>query len=550
VVLLDKSAADNSAVKPSCWPQGGREWVLFSAIVLIASFVRLYHLGHGLPDVVDVDSFKFVGEASRMLETGDSRPQDFQYPAAYTNLLRLSYRWLGIESFAARQLTARFVSAIAGVITVLAVYILARRLGGSIAAVTAAVMTAVSPLLIASSRAAATDSLTGLLMTLAIGILAVGRMTWLAAGTFGLLVGWAAGTKYTGAYVAPWLIVALVFTVWSKRHSAEAWWRAFGQACLAGAVMIGAFLATTPWFIREWPRYLDRLRLEADIQRTGQIGHIQAGWWDYLISTTPTCEQPWLGTSLFSDLGLVGLVAALAALVYALFGRMGRSAGLLAAYVAVYFVLISGPGHVKAIRFLVPIIPALFAVLGCASSRLIERFRWPAWTSSVIVAVLLAWPAWNTTQFLSKVGQPGTNELARQWAGENLAAQSRVFVLPFYTDDLARLPLVIYSIPNAGALQYRLPAGRGPNIESFPVYQGPLVDELIQQGAQYVVIASAVADAFAATPENVRWFPCSVEGFAGFLKRLKERSDELYSVEGEAAGRLGPDITIYRLHPN
>jgi len=545
----DKESVGDSTAIHSLWPQRPQEWALLTLVVGLACFARFFHLGHGLPEVVDVDSFKFVGEASRMLESGDTRPQDFQYPGAYTQLLRVTFQLFPIESFTARQFTARLFSAIAGVLTVLATYGLARKLGGPSAALIAGSLTAGSPLLLASSRAAATDSLVGLLMTLGIGLVTACRLNWLTACAFGLLVGLAAGTKYTGAFLAPWLIVALVLQAWPQRQDVANWWRNLAQAACAGALAVGTFLATTPWFLREWPRYLDRLRLETAIQRTGQIGHIQLGWFDYLVSRTPTCEQPWLGTSLLMDLGPLTFAAALGAMFFALAGRLGRALWILAAYVAVYLVLISGPGHVKAIRFLVPIVPALCIVLGCWISQVIARREWRPWVHYALAIGLVLWPAWNTTQFLVRATRPDTNELARAWAAEHLPAQSRLFLLPFYTDDLARLPLIVRSIPNSGSLQYRLPPGVGPNIESLPVYQAPLVDDLIQQGAQYVVISSAIADAYGKTPENLRWFPRSVEGFAGFLERLKERAEVMYSVEGKAAGRLGPDITIYRLMP-
>jgi hypothetical protein len=68
-----------------CWIAGG-------ALILLALAARLAWIDFDLPAVPDVDAFKFVGEADRMVSTGELRPQDFQYPGGYTNLLALSYR--------------------------------------------------------------------------------------------------------------------------------------------------------------------------------------------------------------------------------------------------------------------------------------------------------------------------------------------------------------------------------------------------------------------------------------------------------------------------
>src|SRR5262249_18617216 len=98
-----------------------------------------------------------------------------------------------------------------------------------------------------------------------------------------------------------------------------------------------------------------------------------------------------------------------------------------------------------------------------------------------------------------------------------------------------------------GPRLYGLPPGVGLSPERSPLYGPELVESFRRAGVEYVVINSYFDGAFADVPENVRFFPTSVERYAAFLARLRETADVVHEEIGWDAGRLGPDIQIWRL---
>jgi hypothetical protein len=125
---------------------------------------------------------------------------------------------------------------------------------------------------------------------------------------------------------------------------------------------------------------------------------------------------------------------------------------------------------------------------------------------------------------------------------------TKIFASPLYVSDLAKMNVQAISFSDIWDRQYRLPESVGASAERTPLFQPQLVDALAAQ-VEFVVLNSYFDDELAATPENLRWFPVSVAGYEEFRARLDERADKLHEITGYAAGRAGPDITIYRLRP-
>jgi hypothetical protein len=121
-------------------------------------------------------------------------------------------------------------------------------------------------------------------------------------------------------------------------------------------------------------------------------------------------------------------------------------------------------------------------------------------------------------------------------------------VSPLFVDDLADLPLDFVGLGPAGFQQYRLPEGKGPSAERSPIYYPALVDRLRRDRVEYLVLNSWFEDAFSPVPENLRWFPRSVESYRAFRERLDQAATLAWQVDGITAGRLGPAISIYRLN--
>ena len=63
-----------------------------------------------------------------------------------------------------------------------------------------------------------------------------------------------------------------------------------------------------------------------------------------------------------------------------------------------------------------------------------------------------------------------------------------------------------------------------------------LVDILRQNQVEYVVLNSYFDDCLDPTPENLRWFPVSVEAYREFRARAGQRADLVHTIEGYAEG--------------
>jgi len=519
------------------------QWAALGSILLLAAGLRLYHADQGLPDVVYVDAFKFVGEASRMAETHNFEPRQFQYPGLFANILGLIYLGAGFKTAYARHLAAVLVSALAGIGLCAATYLLARRICSVWPAILSTVLAASCLASVTLSRIPAPDILMCFLIVLALWM--VLKPDSLASDFIlaGALTGIAVAAKYTAIYLLPWLALA----AWMSESYRMTWvfWRKWGGSVAAA---LAAFIISNPMFLSHASTYLQRLSYELQLQHYGQIGRVQGGFVDYLLSWTPTWEQPWLGTSLASNLGPLLSVAFLVALIWALFDRDSWRPRYLALFAIVYLIAISSPGRLKAYRFLLPILPVAYALIGRCFERSVRQGRFLRMAAVAILAVLLpVFPLFHSVRYAMATEQPLTNDLCRKWMAQSIREKSTVLLSPFFVSDLAQLPLEFRFLPDPGLRQYRLPEGIGPSPERNAIYYPELIDACRSDGINYIVLNSYFDAAFTPVPENLRYFPRSIEEYGSFLNRLKVEARLVYEVKGWSDGRLGPDITIYRL---
>jgi hypothetical protein len=400
--------------------------------------------------------------------------------------------------------------------------------------------------MVTQSRTPAPDTLCVLFMTIAVAVAArrpgpLGR--WAAAGA---ACGLAAGAKWTGTFAAPAIAVAAVATAWRERSAG----RLVRIATVSAGSAALALLATTPFLLGSWPAYQRELGVVAAVQRVGEIGCVQLGPLDYLLSRTPTWHQPWLGTSLTADLGLPALLFAAGGLVLAASGRLGFAGGLYAATAVAFLASISGTGRLKAIRFVLPAVPLLAALAGAAAERALPpavRRRPLVWLA--VGAALIALPVHRSLEYVAALQRPSTNALAREWMRAHVPPGSIVFVGPFYTDDFFRLPFRFQWLRGVGARIYRLPPGAGASPERNPIYAPDLVDALRQAGVEYVVLNSYFDAAFTRVPENERFFPVAVASYEAFQARLAREAERILARPGWRERRVGPDIDVWRLRP-
>src|SRR5262249_60332324 len=107
-----------------------------------------------------------------------------------------------------------------------------------------------------------------------------------------------------------------------------------------------AFPGATPSFPSLPAQYMSDFAYTLACERGGQIGRVQLGPLDYLLSHTPTWETPWLGTSLPSDLGLPALLLVIGGLGLAATGGLGFGGAVYAPTAVGSAAGVSGPGRV------------------------------------------------------------------------------------------------------------------------------------------------------------------------------------------------------------
>jgi 4-amino-4-deoxy-L-arabinose transferase-like glycosyltransferase len=540
-------------------PSSGSLALSLGAVLFLAAALRLPFLDYGLPGTTYVDAFRFVDEA-RSIASGDGpfTPQDYVFPGLLKLVLAVVYGAAGVSSRHGLYLAPRILASLADLGTVALVFALARRLAGAYGAVLAAALHAVCVIAVTSARTETADAALTFFLTAALLVLTSAELRPIHFLLGGLFIGCATGTKWSGAYG----LCLLPAAAWLHARRGASPARAAGWAAIGGALAAFAVLASTPWLIPRFGLYRRAFEIQADVQRHGQIGHVQSSALDYLVSRAPTWEQPWLGTSLLSTVGLPALAACLAATLAALLGRprlpgagSSKERRVLALYVVVYYALVSGEGHVKAIRYLLPVLPALWVLTGAGVADLVARRparpRIPAGVAEAAAAVLLlAYPAAVTLPYLAAAGRPTTSDLAVAWARASLPRGATVLVSPFYLEGLRQVDLQVVELSGAAEKQYRVDGALGEDTEQKPLFRPELLPSMRRYGIAYVALGSYFEGALSDTEENRRWFPKSVAAYGAFRARLDAEADLALRVRGHAEGRLGPDIEVYRLRPD
>ena len=292
-----------------------------------------------------------------MFEDGPN-PHYFQNPSGFTYLVHGALRVVGFDDIARQfredptdiYLTARSVAVALGMLGAIGAYAVGRRLWGAMEGLAAAAIISFAFLPVAYSRYAVTDA--GALLPVVVALYAIvrihedGARRWFVLA--GAATGFAIGFKYTtGLLVLPMLAAALPHI---RRDRAV-----IRDAVLALAVMVLAFLVTTPYFLIDLGEALDELRAQsyaADEPKFGQGTESPFGFYP---------------SSLTWGLGWGAAIAAAVGLVW-MFRRERARALLIGAFpVLLYVYLCTAERHFA--RWLLPTYPALALMAGFGLAR-------------------------------------------------------------------------------------------------------------------------------------------------------------------------------------
>lgn len=437
-------------VTGSCEPmatraRSGIEWLIhplqssairlsLSAIVLLGAALRLFPIWFGLPYLrARPDEEVAIAHAVAVLG-GDPNPHFFHWPSLIFYVFASVFAaasWIRRALFLDPALTdaqhlviARTFVALAGTLTIVVLFRLARRMADATTGLLAALFLGVAILHVRDSHFAMTDVLMTLLVTTSLALLLraldaamaapelqADAVRWFAAA--GLAGGLATSTKYSAAAIIAGMGAAqLVWLVRSRRHL----WRP--QTLLPSLVFLAAFgcgfVLATPYALLDFDAFATDLRFDFTHLSEGHNINLGRGWSYHAKRSLP------------HGVGLLVFVAAVVGVV-PLIRHYGRQAFVIGAFAVGFYVSI-GSGYAVFFRYILPIVPvvclsAAVAVrhvgLGLASHTGLSNR-----VTVALLAGLIAGPALVSCIWLDVLlARTDTRVLAARWLVPRLKAE-------------------------------------------------------------------------------------------------------------------------------
>ena len=391
-----------------------------AAIVVAGAVLRYFPIWFGLPYLhARPDEEVAVFHALKMLE-GDANPHFFHWPsltfyvfAAAFAPISWGHRALAIQSEVPASLyfmVARALVALAGTVTIVVLFRMARGFAGTTTALLAAAFLAVALLHVRDSHFAMTDILTTLLATVSLAALlraSTLRMFALA----GLVGGLAASTKYSAAAIAGAMAVTQIVWCWKSGRVRA---KSFAPSVAFLAAFGAGFLLGTPYAILDFETFSRDVRFTVNHLSEGHGIDLGRGWWYHLKRSLPY------------GLGVPTFVAALAGTV-PLLRRYRPQAVILAGFAASFYASV-GSGQTVFFRYVLPLVPlaclsAAVAVTHAAASiaRIggVGQGRALAGLAAAILLPSLA----NAVWFDALLARTDTRVMAAEWLRARLTPE-------------------------------------------------------------------------------------------------------------------------------
>lgn len=428
-------------------PNPARYWLW--AILLLAVAVRIYGNWWDFPAVHHPDESKLVHTALEMHANRTPFTWFLAYPTLYTYVLvvvfgigdavgRLSGLWashgdalleLYYLSPAPFHLAARSLTALMGALTVLLTWQVTARLFSPRAGLVAALFLAFAYNHVIHSHYATTDVPASLMVMLCLYTalpVFYGSRRWQAYALCGLMVGFAAATKYPAALAGVFLLVAH----WSPlprppRYGISAPKRSCRLLLLALATAAVGFALACPSALYHPGLFVLALIDESIHSRTGHLGTIPGTFAGYFTQLTPAGGVGWPLTVA----ALFGLIAGL---------RLWPRPTVLAMSLPVVYYALIGSSFLQMDRYFTPLVPfmclAAAVFVEALGGRLFEpRKARHAW---LLVALLLtAQPAfYGVLASRLAVAQVNSRKAAADWVLAHVPADEKVLVGAHHRD--------------------------------------------------------------------------------------------------------------------
>ena len=503
-----------------------RHWLMLTAAIAflaVAAVFRLAGIGWSLPYLYHPDEPGYITIVLKMLQTGDLNPHWFQFPSLFFYLsliVLIPYYLLGVASgvfqspanvlgphmvglgvgslpFPVVIELPRMLMALAGVLTVLAVFSIAfKRSSSLVAAIVAAVLLALSPASILAAHFFRPDTLMALFVLLAVYFATrlprIPKLsTYLLAG---VMAGLAIAAKYNAWPVVLSIIAGHFLTPRSQRQ--------FKFLIAAGFTCIAALFIASPFLVLDFSNALEGASFEARhyyvLGHAGADGVPSLSWYLGVLLR----EEPAL-----TVLGLTGFMVGM--------WRRDRAVWITLAFAGVYFVqMVTAIVYTRlALVSLLPLLAVESAsTIELLQSRLAQRktFRILVIAGVTALVVIQLTQAIQTTRIFTDTD---VQTVASQWIVDNLPKGSQV-ALEGYTPLLSAADYQTFYV------------GR--------ITEHPL-DWYRAQGYDYLVLSDAMYGRYNSDPVKYHQEIADYQPFLEDLPLLKEIHGP-YPFKGEAEG--------------
>jgi hypothetical protein len=384
-----------------------------AAILAVAAVARLTGIHFGLPHLnTRPDEGGIVAIVGGMYH-GDFNPHAFNYPALFmlaitAGLLVMTKSGLVMAgSPTAPYRIARYLSAAAGIASVLMLFHIGRRLFGYMTGLAAAALLSLAFLHVRDSHFGVTDvPMTFMVLVTFFFIVRLsesGSTRDLIAT--GVAAGLATSTKYNAALIALPALAA-IFTGATAASGPPA--ERLRHAGFLLSLMVAAFLFTSPYTLLDFQQFFADFTFESRHLSEGHGVDLGRGWTHHITST------------LRYGIGLPMLVAGLAGM--ALLLSQDRRRGALVALFPVSYYLLLGSGRTVFARYMLPVVPFLCLTaayfVAQAADWLAARLRRPRLAPLLLTAgvVGLLWPsARSVMAFDQLMTLEDSRLIARRW---------------------------------------------------------------------------------------------------------------------------------------
>jgi hypothetical protein len=480
-------------------------------IVLLGAALRFVPIWFGLPfDRARPDEETAIGHAVAVL-SGDPNPHFFDWPSLTFYLFAAAFavaswihRLLALDpalTVNEQYLIARGIVALAGTLTIVALFDFARSVADETTALVASFYLAVATLHVRESHFAMTDVLMTLFTTTSLALLVRPLTTPVDAGSLrpigiaslvcaGLAGGLAASTKYSGAAIlAAFAAGAYIWTREANRMPSRL--QIWTPAVALVVSFACAFVAATPFALLDYRSFSSGLVFDVTHLSTGHAGpDLGRGWSYHLKRSLPTA---------------LGLPVSLAAIAGAI--RMATTyapaALITGAFCAALYALLA-PGRTVFFRYILPIVPVACLCAAVAVRAAADWLAGRARLSSQVLLVALAFAiavptVVNSVWMDVLLAKTDTRVLAGRWLAARVKPEESLYDAggAYAGASLVGLSMHRWTVESFDPAQhaFKNSSGRLPDwlvLPESPLVYGTVPPELRKMAAEKYELAQLI----------------------------------------------------------